>query len=142
MFKNSVLTTIICAIGWIPLLAQQGLNKLDPAMEHKIDSVLNMMTLREKVGQMNQYSGGFEVTGTPSDLDTKAKIEKLKNGELGSMLNVLGAKNTREYQELVMNNSRMKIPLLFGYDVIHGYRTITPVPLGETASWDLKLIEE
>lgn len=143
MIKRKALGAILlCAIGWTSVAAQQGLQNLDPAIEHKIDSVLGLMTLHEKVGQMNQYSGGFEVTGEPSDVNTQAKIEMLKKGELGSMLNVLGAKSTREYQELVMENSRMKIPLLFGYDVIHGYKTIMPVPLGETASWDLEAMRE
>ncbi|MDP5044210.1 MAG: glycoside hydrolase family 3 C-terminal domain-containing protein, partial [Leeuwenhoekiella sp.] len=67
--------------------------------------------------------------------------EKLKNGEVGSMLNVLTAKATREAQEVVMQNSRLKIPLIFGYDVIHGYKTMFPVPLGESASWDLEALK-
>lgn len=120
--------------------AQEGINVLNNEIEQKIDSLLGLMTLKEKIGQMTQYNGGFDVTGTPSDIDTKTKLEKLKNGEVGSMLNVLTAKGTREAQEAVIKHARLKIPLIFGYDVIHGYKTIFPVPLGESASWDLEAI--
>ena len=76
------------------------------------------------------------------DLVIEKKIDSLlKNGEVGSMLNVLTAKATREAQEVVMKNSRLKIPLIFGYDVIHGYKTMFPVPLGESASWDIQALE-
>lgn len=123
----------------IQMTAQtQGINDLDPVIEHKIDSILELMTVKEKVGQMVQYNGSFDVTGAPSDIDSKTKLEKLKNGEVGSMLNVLTAEATREAQQVVMEHSRLKIPLLFGYDVIHGYKTMFPVPLGESASWDLE----
>lgn len=119
----------------------KGINDLDPVVEHKIDSIIELMTVKEKVGQMVQYNGSFDVTGIPSDIDSKTKLEKLKNGEVGSMLNVLTAKATREAQQVVMENSRLKIPLLFGYDVIHGYKTMFPVPLGESASWDLEAMQ-
>ncbi|HEX3008612.1 MAG TPA: glycoside hydrolase family 3 N-terminal domain-containing protein, partial [Bacteroidales bacterium] len=69
------------------------------------------------------------------------QIEALKQGKIGSMLNVVGAVNTREMQKIVMENSRMKIPLIFGFDVIHGFKTIFPVPLGEASSWDMTAIE-
>ena len=100
------------------------------------------MTLEEKVGQLVQYNGSWDLTGPASNLDTKQKEENLKNGLVGSMLNVLSIEATTEAQKLVMENSRLKIPLLFGYDVIHGFTTIFPVPLGETASWDLQAMEE
>ncbi|HSM64375.1 MAG TPA: glycoside hydrolase family 3 N-terminal domain-containing protein, partial [Gillisia sp.] len=107
-------------------------------VETKVDSVLALMTLEEKVGQLVQYNGSWDLTGPASNLDTKQKEENLKNGLVGSMLNVLSIEATTEAQKLVMENSRLKIPLLFGYDVIHGFTTIFPVPLGETASWDLQ----
>lgn len=116
-----------------------NLSDEDKAIEKKIDQLLGEMTLEEKIGQMNQYSGNSAITGP-----LKARpeqIEDLKNGWIGSMLNVVGATNTREMQKLVMENTRMKIPLLFAFDVIHGYKTIFPVPLGESASWDLEAIE-
>ncbi|NOQ91236.1 MAG: glycosyl hydrolase, partial [Flavobacteriaceae bacterium] len=111
-------------------------------IEKKVDSVLALMTLYEKVGQMNQYNGSWDVTGPASDKSDKEKLEKLKNGGVGSMLNVLSVKATREAQKLVMENSRLKIPLIIGYDVIHGYKTIFPIPLGESASWDLEIIKK
>jgi beta-glucosidase len=123
----------------------QGNNKVkltdeDKAIEKKIDDLLSKMTLEEKIGQMNQYTGNGAATGP---IKAREKdIEDLKKGYVGSMLNVIGAGNTREMQKLVMENSRMKIPLLFGLDVIHGYKTIFPVPLGEAASWDLEAIEQ
>jgi len=114
----------------------------DDSIEQKVDSVLALMTLKEKVGQMNQYNGSWDVTGPASDISDKEKLERLKNGEVGSMLNVLSVKATREAQKLVMENSRLKIPLIIGYDVIHGYKTIFPVPLGESASWDLDIMKK
>ena len=111
-------------------------------VETKVDSVLNLMTLEEKVGQLVQYNGSWDLTGPASDVGNQQKEEKLKQGLVGSMLNVLSVHATTEAQKLVMENSRLKIPLMFGYDVIHGYKTMFPVPLAETASWDLDAMEE
>ena len=96
------------------------------------------MTLVEKVGQLNQYSGDWSHTG-PVTMDPEKK-QQIRDGKLGSMLNVVGVKHTRELQELAMQ-SRLKIPLLFGQDVIHGFRTTFPLPLAEAASWDLEAME-
>lgn len=115
-----------------------GLSKEDADIESKIDKLLSQMTLEEKIGQMNQYSGN---SATGPLKARPEQIEDLKKGWIGSMLNVVGATNTREMQKLVMENTRMKIPLIFGFDVIHGYKTIFPIPLGESASWDLQAIE-
>lgn len=96
------------------------------------------MTLEEKVGQMNQYNGDWEATGPiTKDGDKQNQIRK---GMLGSILNVTGIEHTRQLQEMAML-SRLKIPLLFGQDIIHGYRTTFPIPLGEAASWDLEAIQ-
>lgn len=110
-------------------------------VETKVDSVLALMTLEEKVGQLVQYNGSWDLTGPASGMDNKEKEENIKNGRVGSMLNVLSVEATTEAQKLVMDNSRLKIPMMFGYDVIHGYKTMFPVPLGETASWDLEAME-
>ena len=104
---------------------------------HKVDSVLSLMTLEEKIGQLNQYTGNYQATGPV--IDDTTKIEQIKKGRVGSMLNIKGAHQTRELQEYAMQ-SRLRIPLLFGLDVIHGMRTIYPIPLGEAASFDLDLI--
>lgn len=110
----------------------------DKKIEKKIDSVLKLMTLDEKIGQLNQYTGDRDATGPITN--NPNKLKDIKDGKLGSMLNVRGAKETREVQEVAMQ-SRMKIPLIFGLDVIHGYRVTFPIPLAEAASWDLPAIE-
>lgn len=97
------------------------------------------MTLQEKIGQLNQYSGS-EVTGPASDRKNYL-LNDIKNGRVGSMLNVKGVKDTREIQALALQ-SRLKIPLLFSLDVIHGYKTVMPVPLAEAASWDTIAIRQ
>ncbi len=107
-------------------------------IDQKVDSVLKLMTLNEKIGQMNQYSGNWGNTGPITEDGNK--LEEIKEGKLGSMLNINGVLHTRELQQLAMQ-SRLKIPLLFGQDVIHGYKTTFPIPLAEAASWDLKAIE-
>lgn len=108
-----------------------------------VDSLLSVMTLEEKVGQLNQYAIGVNVTGPGAkEGDDKVKYEELKSGKVGSVLNLLGAKNAYEAQKLVVENSRLGIPLVFAYDVIHGYKTMFPIPLGESASWDLEVMEK
>lgn len=105
--------------------------------EQKVDSVLKLMTLDEKIGQMNQYTGNWQATGPV--VEDPTKIEQIKAGKVGSMLNIKGVRHTRELQEYAMQ-SRLRIPLMFGLDVIHGLRTIYPIPLGEAASFDIDLM--
>ena len=107
-------------------------------IDQKVDALLKQMTLEEKIGQLNQYSGDGNATG-PITVNPNKQSE-IKGGLLGSMLNVLGTTYTRQYQEFAMQ-SRLKIPLLFGLDFIHGYKTTFPIPLAEAASWDMKAIE-
>ena len=109
-------------------------------VESKIDSLLELMTLEEKVGQMNQFNGSWDLTG-PATGDNAAKRELLESGQVGAMLNVITTEATREAQRLAVEETRLGIPLIFGYDVIHGYKTMFPVPLGEAASWDPGLME-
>ncbi|HLP65462.1 beta-glucosidase BglX [Flavobacterium sp.] len=107
-------------------------------IDQKVEELLKKMTLEEKIGQLNQYTNDANPTG-PLVVNPN-KQNEIKSGLLGSMLNVNGAERTRKYQELAMQ-SRLKIPLLFGLDVIHGYKTTFPIPLAEAASWDLQAIE-
>lgn len=107
-------------------------------IEQKVDDVLGQMTLEEKIGQLNQYTGDQGATG-PITINPDKQSE-IKAGKIGSLLNILGSQHTRQYQELAMQ-SRLKIPLLFGLDVIHGYKTTFPIPLAEAASWDMEAIE-
>ena len=104
----------------------------------KVEALLLKMTLEEKIGQLNQYTSDRLATGplTPNS----SKYQEIKDGKVGSMLNIKGAKETRLIQEMAMQ-SRLKIPLIFGLDVVHGYRVTFPIPLAEAASWDLNAIE-
>lgn len=132
MKKYSLLAGLLC-VNLFAATAQ------DAKIDKRVDSVLRLMTLKEKVGQLNQYSGR-EVTGPASD--KKAYLLKdIKDGMVGSMLNVKGVKDTREIQAVALQ-SRLKIPLLFSLDVIHGYKTVFPVPLAEAASWNMDVIRQ
>ena len=118
-------------------------NNLNYELEHKVDSILSLMSIDEKIGQLNQYSVGEEMTGPNQKNEySKKRFSQLINGHVGSVLNLTGAKNTKLLQKQVIENTRLKIPLLFAYDVIHGYKTIFPIPLAESCSWDLELIEK
>nr|WP_233783456.1 beta-glucosidase BglX [Flavivirga eckloniae] len=117
-------------------------SKIDP-INKKVDSLIKIMTLREKIGQMNQYNGFWDVTGpVPNEGDAEEKYEHLKNGLVGSMLSVRGTKAVKAVQKIAVEESRLGIPLIIGFDVIHGYKTLSPIPLAEAASWDLEAIEK
>lgn len=107
--------------------------------EHKADSILKLMTLDEKIGQLNMVAGFWGATG-PEDSSVD-KLTDIKLGAIGSMLNVSGTKRTREMQSTALQ-SRLKIPLLFGLDVIHGYKTVFPIPLAQAASFDTAQIRK
>ncbi len=109
------------------------------SVAQRVEQLLGQMTLEEKVGQLNQLSGK-EFTG-PATEKVRSMEAEIRSGGVGSMLNIKGVPDTRRLQALALQ-SRLKIPLLFGLDVIHGYQTVFPVPLGESASWDLEAIEE
>ncbi|MEO6347463.1 MAG: beta-glucosidase BglX [Aquaticitalea sp.] len=112
------------------------------SIDIKVDLLLKKMTLEEKIGQMNQYNGFWNVTGpVPSEGDASKKYEHLKKGWVGSMLNVRGVKEVRAVQKITVEETRLGIPLIIGFDVIHGYKTMSPIPLAEAASWDLEAIK-
>ncbi|MES2806146.1 MAG: beta-glucosidase BglX [Bacteroidota bacterium] len=125
---GTTILLLVCFIGF----SQQK------TIDQKVNTLLKQMTLEEKIGQLNQYTGNNQATG-PITINPNKEAE-IKKGLIGSMLNVLGTKYTRQYQELAMQ-SRLKIPLLFGQDVVHGYKTTFPLPLAEAASWDLEAME-
>jgi beta-glucosidase len=114
----------------------------DSAMNQDVEELISKMTLEEKIGQMNQYSGFMDFTGPQPKKGRAAKqFEDIKNGLVGSMLNVHGVENVKAVQKLAVEESRLGIPLIFGFDVIHGYKSISPIPLAEAASWDLEAIQ-
>ena len=137
MKKWILILPLIYGLGWmVPAWSQT-----DPAIEAKVDALLARMTLEEKIGQMNQYNGFWNFTGpAPAGGEAANKFDNLKSGMVGSMLNVRGVENVRKVQELALQ-SRLHIPLIIGFDVIHGYQTLSPIPLAEAASWDLPAIQ-
>ena len=108
-------------------------------VERKLDSLLSLMTLEEKIGQTVLFSSHSTVTGPVMNHNY---INYLKQGQVGAIFNATDADFIRKLQKSAVEETRLGIPLLFGYDVIHGYKTIFPIPLAESCSWDLKLLEK
>ena len=131
--KYLYLAIFIVSLYISPVSAQRR------SISARVDSLMKLMTLEEKIGQLNQYSGR-EATGPVTKKQTY-QLTDIRAGRVGSMLNVHGVKNTREVQTAALQ-SRLKIPLLFGMDIIHGYKTVFPIPLAEAASWDLDAIRK
>ncbi|MBI2419766.1 MAG: beta-glucosidase BglX [Ignavibacteriales bacterium] len=128
----------------ILLLAAAGMQaqyKYDNRYESKIDSIIKLMTLEEKAGQLNQLAYGWG-WGPTVKSEVKGDYAKMvAEGKIGSFLNAVGADLTRDLQKVAMEKSRLHIPLIFGFDVIHGFKTTFPVPLAEVASWDPAIVE-
>ena len=120
-------------------LSANNSNNSEKDIYQKVDSIMSLMTLDEKIGQTIMYSGDWNKTGP---YVTSDNMKFLKEGNLGSMLNIYTSKGTKELQKIAVEETRLGIPLLFGYDVIHGFKTIFPINLGIASSWDLKDIEE
>ncbi len=126
--------------GAVLMSAQPGAQTDAPS---RVQALLDKMTLAEKIGQMNQYNGFWDATGpVPSEADSKKKYDHLRSGQVGSVLNVVGAENVRELQRIAVEETRLGIPLIFGLDVIHGHKTLFPIPLAEAASWEPAAIEQ
>ncbi len=132
--KFTVLTGLFAV-----LILTANASAQDRQIQQKVDALLKQMTLEEKVGQLHQLSGR-DLTGPANNRNTNILAE-IRQGKVGSMLNVKGVAETREVQGAALQ-SRLKIPLLFSLDVIHGYQTIFPIPLAEAASWDLPAIQQ
>ncbi len=141
---RQIFLLIALSIALFPFEAKSAdQKKLDPTAEAKITDLLSRMTLDEKMGQLNQYTSRWEMTGpAPQGTNEQQMLDMIKNGMVGSLLNVTGADATRKAQKLAVENSRLKIPMIFGYDVIHGYQTMFPIPLAETASWEPELAQK
>ena len=141
MKKYCIIIIVILTLNGCQTNTNNTKSNID-TINMKVDSLLNIMTLDEKIGQMNQYNGFWDVTGpSPKNGDAKYKYDNLKKGLVGSMLNMRGVKDITAVQKIAVEESRLGIPLIIGNDVIHGYKTLSPIPLAEAASWDLKEIE-
>ncbi len=131
MKRSLVMLCVFCVLSGY---AQQA----DIRMNAFINQLMGRMTLDEKIGQLNLPAAGDITTGQASSAGIAQKIEQ---GKVGGLFNIKGVEKIREVQKLAVEKSRLKIPLLFGMDVIHGYETVFPIPLGLSASWDMALIE-
>ena len=127
--KYPFFLAIVFALALLPRPAGSEASAQRADVEQRINSLISQMTLEEKLGQLQQLDGESNGNYRPEHLELARK------GLLGSVLNVRGAARTNELQRAAME-SRLKIPVLFGFDVIHGYRTVFPVPLAEASSWD------
>jgi len=137
--KYAFLLLIVFGNGYAQTKKHLDTNK---PIEERISLLMKEMTLEEKVGQMNQYNGSWDVTGPkPESGSNEEKYNNIKKGLVGSMLSVRGVKEVRAVQKMAVEETRLGIPLLFGFDVIHGYKTLSPIPLAEAASWDLEAIK-
>lgn len=138
MFRKEILCLLVSCIT-VSCDQEQGTTSIDREGNY-VDSLLAKMTLEEKIGQLN-------LVGRDGNLDSATRIspqkaEDIRQGHIGNLIGVVGAGLNRELQRIAVEESRLGIPLLFARDVIHGYRTVTPIPLAEAASWDLKAIEK
>lgn len=140
MRKEIVIVSLACLALGCGRLEQPRWKSFsgDKNIERKVDSVLALMTLEEKVGQMTQYSADWDVTGPVMKSDWESYLKK---GLVGSIFNAVTVDGVRKLQEMALSESRLKIPVLFGYDVVHGFRTIFPMPLAESGSWNLDLMK-
>ena len=129
--KKFILSTLIIFLFQTTLLfSQENYTSID----FKVDSLLALMTLPEKMGQMSQFNG-FN-----GEIPQEFK-EKIRNGAVGSILNEVNTTTLNELQRIAKEESRLGIPLLIGRDVIHGFKTILPIPLGQAATWNPDLVE-
>ena len=135
IYKKLSLSVLLFAAGFLTASAQ----KSPQDMDRFIDVLMNKMTLEEKIGQLNLPVTGEITTGQAKSSDIATKI---KQGEVGGLFNLQGVDKIRDVLRLAVENSRLGIPLLFGMDVIHGYETIFPIPLGLSCTWDIPAIEE
>lgn len=134
-----IFSVLLLAVSGFVQTPQQ--KSSDDIISVRVDSVLSLMTLDEKIGQLNQLSFGIGWGPTVKVAVPDEYKQQIREGKIGSFLNAIGAEFTYELQKVAVEESRLKIPLLFGLDVIHGFKTTFPVPLGEAATWQPEMVE-
>lgn len=137
--KNAAILVLIATVAFLACSPSIDRMTDDERFIHKADSVLSLMTIEEKIGQLNLPAVGDFTTGQASSSNI---AEKIKAGKVGALFNIKTAAKIRDVQKVAVEESRLGIPLLFGMDVIHGYETIFPIPLGIASSWDMELMEK
>jgi beta-glucosidase len=137
MKKYIIVLVILFCVKDKNIMAQPGADKA--AMHTFINGLMQKMTLDEKIGQLNLPGAGDIVTGQASNSDIGKKI---KEGRVGGLFNIKSVEKIKAIQKVAVEESRLKIPLIFGMDVIHGYKTVFPIPLALSCSWDMQLIEQ
>ena len=135
IFTISTIIVIVFIVACSSNKEQSAYSKRDTFVE----DLMKKMTLEEKIGQLTLFSSGYDITGPTMH---ENYTNDIKAGRVGAVFNAFGVKFTTELQKMAVEETRLGIPLLFGYDVIHGHRTIFPIPIGETASWDMDYIEK
>ncbi|MGH7237466.1 MAG: glycoside hydrolase family 3 N-terminal domain-containing protein, partial [Candidatus Saccharimonadales bacterium] len=136
----SLLTMLLSLILALPFYYASAQQKTEAAkMDAFVSSLMSKMTLDEKIGQLNLVTMGRAITGS---VVNNGVGESIKKGGIGGVFGVYGADNVKKIQDIAVKESRLHIPLIFGLDVIHGHRTIFPIPLGISATWDMGLIEQ
>ncbi|MCX6279981.1 MAG: beta-glucosidase BglX [Bacteroidetes bacterium] len=140
IFQTRTIIFLLFTMATLALKSQTPTNSgISPADKSKIDNLLKTMTLDEKIGQLSLFTSDWDVTGPTLNSNYKNLI---KEGKVGAIFNAYTVDYVRELQKLAVEESRLKIPLIFGYDVIHGHRTIFPIPLASACSWNLAAIEQ
>ncbi len=137
--KNLLISSLLTLILALLIASCASNNQLGEGQyDEQIDSLMALMTFEEKLGQLNLPSAGDINTGLAKSTGI---VSKIKNGQVGGLFNIRGVEKIKATQKVAVEESRLGIPLLFGMDVIHGYRTVFPIPLGVACSWDMELIE-
>ena len=139
MNKDTLTLAFLCLILIFGCAKNLKPNQSNNDIYKKVDSLMSLMTIEEKIGQTIMFSGDWDVTGPFISSDN---MKLIRGGNLGAMFNVYSTKKTKELQKIAVEETRLGIPLLFGYDVIHGFKTIFPINLGHAASWDIEDIKK
>ena len=139
MMKKKKIVLSALLFGLSLMTACDSQKSGDASMNKFIDKLMDRMTLEEKIGQLNLPSSGDITTGQARSNNI---ADKIRAGAVGGLFNIKGVEKIQEVQRIAVEESRLKIPLLFGMDVIHGYETVFPIPLGMAATWDMKAIEQ